>query len=362
MTTTVLPLDVITVILLRLPAKTLLRFKSVCKAWYSLITDPNFARLHLQTSLATQTNLHFVIKTPKLHLADFHTFEYRTELNYPFKNYKHRGAEIVGSCRGLLCIWNMDRNLTLYLYNPTTQTHKMLPSLPINPPFNYDGMNFSFGFGYDMSSADYKCVRILQSWDNEKGGFESHVMVYSMKKDGWTKGPQVPYYFIYPKLCASALLDEAVHWLGESRERRHLPIVGFSLRDEEFRSIALPRGLNTELVGSMYLGVIDECLCLSVNYFNYYEVWVMEEYGVVETWVRRYTVQKGDGYDILERPICYSVDRKELFYRQVRLAVVSISMQTLETRPVQVAGFNVCWDAHPCVDNLLKLPKQAIDI
>ncbi|KAL9227947.1 hypothetical protein vseg_003578 [Gypsophila vaccaria] len=353
-----LSVDVITDILLRLPAKSLLRFKSVCNAWYDLITDPDFARLHLQRSMATQTNVHFVIKTPKLHLADFDSFENPVVLNYPLRNLMHKGAEIVGSCNGLLCIWHMDRSLSLYLYNPTTQTHKSLPTLPINTPFNYNGMNFSFGFGYDSVSREYKCVRILQSLDNETGHFQSEVMLYSLKTDRWTKGPDVPYYFIYPKLCASALLDETIHWLGESTERVHLPIVAFSLRDETFSSIMLPT-LKTELVGSMYLGVLEGCLCLSVNYFNYYEVWVMEEYGVAETWIRWFTIHKGEGYDILERPICYSLSRNELFYRQVQLMVVSICMDTLKTSPVQVAGFRVCWDAHPCVENLLTLPENS---
>ncbi|KAK9726135.1 hypothetical protein RND81_05G192600 [Saponaria officinalis] len=352
-----LSLDMITNILLRLPAKPLLRFKCVCSAWYNLITDPNFARLHLERSIFSKTNLHFVIKTPKLHLADFDTFKNPVELNYPLKNHKHKGAEIVGSCNGLLCIWNMDRDLTLYLYNPTTQTHKSLPVLPINTPFNYDRMNFSFGFGYDSVSKDYKCVRILQTLDNETGHFQSEVMIYSLKTDCWTKGPDVPYYFIYPKLSATALLHETIHWLGESVERVHLPIVGFSLRQETFSSITLPN-LKDDLVGSMYLGVLEGCLCLSVNYFNYYEVWVMEEYGVAETWVRRFTIQKGDGYDILERPICYSVSRKELFYRQVQLRVVSVCMETMKTSAVQVAG-SLCWDAHPCVENLLTLPEKS---
>lgn len=42
-----LPEDVIIEILLRLPVNSLLKFKSVCRNWYSLIKSPNFIRKHM---------------------------------------------------------------------------------------------------------------------------------------------------------------------------------------------------------------------------------------------------------------------------------------------------------------------------
>ena len=51
-----LPEEVMLEILLRLPVKSLLRFKSVCKHWLSLISDPNFAKLHFERSSTSHTH------------------------------------------------------------------------------------------------------------------------------------------------------------------------------------------------------------------------------------------------------------------------------------------------------------------
>ena len=45
-----LPLEVIEEILVRLSTKSLLRFRSVCKKWYSLISNSRFATTHLDRS------------------------------------------------------------------------------------------------------------------------------------------------------------------------------------------------------------------------------------------------------------------------------------------------------------------------
>ncbi|KAK4727087.1 hypothetical protein R3W88_032004 [Solanum pinnatisectum] len=44
------PEDLIREILLKLPVKALLRFKCVCKNWYTLIKNPCFIREHLNFS------------------------------------------------------------------------------------------------------------------------------------------------------------------------------------------------------------------------------------------------------------------------------------------------------------------------
>jgi len=42
-----LSVELVTEVLVRLPVKSLVRFRCVCKAWCSRITSPDFASLHL---------------------------------------------------------------------------------------------------------------------------------------------------------------------------------------------------------------------------------------------------------------------------------------------------------------------------
>src|SRR4051812_32733503 len=48
-----LPEDLVVEILLRLPVRSLLQFKCICKFWKTLISDPKFAKRHLQISTAS---------------------------------------------------------------------------------------------------------------------------------------------------------------------------------------------------------------------------------------------------------------------------------------------------------------------
>jgi len=49
----ILPFDLVSEILCRLPVKLLLQLRCVCKSWNSLISDSNFAKKHLRTSTPT---------------------------------------------------------------------------------------------------------------------------------------------------------------------------------------------------------------------------------------------------------------------------------------------------------------------
>lgn len=51
--------DLIVEILLRLPIKSLLRFKCVCKSWLSFISDPHFVKSHLVVAPTNQTLLDY---------------------------------------------------------------------------------------------------------------------------------------------------------------------------------------------------------------------------------------------------------------------------------------------------------------
>lgn len=63
-----LPIDLITEILLRLPAKTVLRFKSACKTWYAPTENHNFIDKHQINSPIITSIL--VTTAPRMYFKD----------------------------------------------------------------------------------------------------------------------------------------------------------------------------------------------------------------------------------------------------------------------------------------------------
>ncbi|KAL3628767.1 hypothetical protein CASFOL_027813 [Castilleja foliolosa] len=97
-------------------------------------------------------------------------------LDHPF-DYTQVRIDIVGCCRGLVCI---KRGKGLVLWNPAMNLSKTLSPLK-------DHESESLGFGYDAEVDDFKVVRIV--WLKKYGKFGicvSCVEVYSVNSDSWT--------------------------------------------------------------------------------------------------------------------------------------------------------------------------------
>ncbi|XP_021747821.1 F-box protein CPR30-like [Chenopodium quinoa] len=344
-----LPVDILINIFLRFRAKSLLRIKSVCKLWYNIIKDPDFVTRHFE-----QSNLQIVFKNPILHLSDFNTFNNVVELDYPFKDmdviYKegsfYNGLRVIGSCRGILCLSMTYHPYTIIFYNPTTQTHKILPFLPLKSPFKD---NWNLGFGYDPVSKDFKCVSILQ-WKSSEGNFMSQAMVYSLKADSWRRGAHdVPYYDSHFRYCVD--FKGALHWPVDGDKILVSPIVCFNLNDESFSSLPLPN-YDIEFYVRVHIGVLDDCLSLMLNDFNYCDVWVMKEYGISSSWTKLFRVSKHNIVKDL-MPISFYKERKILLANFLLYNVACVNLQTLEITNFELPGFGRIWNVYVCPENLL---------
>jgi len=98
-----LPSELIIQILLRLSVKSLLRFKCVCKSWFSLISDPHFANSHADVSAA---RIVLISRTPTP--VGIRSIDFETSINHDSISLDHPFLlprsycfyEIKGSCRG----------------------------------------------------------------------------------------------------------------------------------------------------------------------------------------------------------------------------------------------------------------------
>ncbi|XP_074271799.1 F-box/kelch-repeat protein At3g06240-like [Silene latifolia] len=121
-----LPEELVIDILFRLPVKTLVRSRCVCKSWRDLITSRDFVKLHLNCSLERNSGvilLHYSSVPSFLASFDFnHPRRPAVELHYPdmvkLAKKKFDIREIVGICNGIVCF---EKAEMLVFYNPATR-------------------------------------------------------------------------------------------------------------------------------------------------------------------------------------------------------------------------------------------------
>ncbi|XP_022734374.1 F-box protein CPR30-like [Durio zibethinus] len=285
-----LPVEVILEILKRLPVKSLVKFRSVCKTWNSLICNPSFISTHLQTALS-KPNTHLLLlrcfKNYKenyfLHL-DNDDFDEFKQLHFPVIGCLRCFIEI-GSCNGLVCL--RQDVLNFIFWNPSIQKYITLPKPSISC---LDDNAYSiFGFGFDSRTNDYKLLIVAV----EKAETLREAYLFSLNENSWKRVAAIsPYYAIEGEI-SSTFANGAVHWLAYQRRNdggfRNM-ILGFDISSDEFLVIRLPESL------------IDLCpMDLSIMKYEessiavlkrdwedgeQLEMWIMKEYGVVESWTK----------------------------------------------------------------------------
>ncbi|GER48395.1 F-box protein [Striga asiatica] len=109
--------DVLVEILARLPVKALLRLRSVCKSWKSIIGSPEFRSLHL-SSKRHPSKVLLTTKYPQFpgpcELVEWYLLldndhhrpadsSWLGPLDFPFEYPRFTSPHIVGSVNGLIC-------------------------------------------------------------------------------------------------------------------------------------------------------------------------------------------------------------------------------------------------------------------
>ncbi|KAJ1427235.1 Galactose oxidase/kelch, beta-propeller [Sesbania bispinosa] len=275
-----LPQELIMQILLRLPVKSLLRFKCVCKSWLSLISNPHFAISHFELAAAQTHRL--LLKTSSTTRsidldASLHDDSASRAINLIFSLPKPY-FEIFGSCRGFLflkCYPN------LYVWNPSTGVHKQIPLSPNFAPSFY-------GFGYDSSTDDYLVV--LASYATPSADCVC-VEFFSLRANTWKEieGTHLPYSDNSLFSRVGSLLNGAIHWLAWSHDLSEDVMIAFDLREKSFSEIPLPDDFDIEYE-YCDLFVLGGYLSLCVLGDDTTDIWMMKQYKVQSSWTNTHVL------------------------------------------------------------------------
>jgi len=313
-----LPLELAREILLRLPVRSVLRFKCVCKSWHSLISSPQFPISH--HDLAASPSHRLLIKSKDFSVQsidiDSRLFKQSSAVHFlclppppprPIDDY-HYKYELLGSCRGLVLLCYQG---DLILWNPSIGVHKRFPD------FAGDSTNeVLYAFVYDKSTAEY-CL-ILVGWDefenNESQSDErkAEVLIFSFKTALYVpcKSIYFPYKYIGDKFCAGTLFSGAIHWLVFTEDENVPVIIAFDMIQKSLLDIPLFDHFTVEKYDVYSFGVMGECLsvCCKVRGCASAEIWMMKEYKVQSSWTKCVVIPIHDFLNDRFCPVCITKD------------------------------------------------------
>ncbi|KAK9288918.1 hypothetical protein L1049_017389 [Liquidambar formosana] len=362
-----LPSEIIHEVLARLPVKTLLRFRCVCKLWRSFIADPHFIKKHLHLStiddkythhrvMITPAEPHFSFRSCSLYSIYNEQSDNAIELDYPLRDPR-RANWVIGSCNGLLCI--AFKGDVIIVGNPAIREFRRLPE----PGFktwveSYFARYVIYGFGYDDSIDDYKVVSVLCFVRHKHSVTE--VKVYTSRTNTWRRIED----FLYGpphdepgRLVSGALNWPSIRYGGFHNNVLRLSWVIVALDLEKETYIEVPQPKYGDSGYDRTLGVLGGCLSILCNYRGSHgDVWVMKEYGLGESWTKLLTIPYVIDLFATERfpyywPLFFSKDGEMLFEFASVLTLYNSKDNTFRF-PV-IHSFPTCLNANIYVESLV---------
>ncbi|CAM8908646.1 unnamed protein product [Rhodiola kirilowii] len=363
-----IPHDIMVDILSRLPAKSLLKFRCVCKSWNSMIRNQKFTEFHLKRTMANASQQRVLLSVKPFwsikydDLDDFGKdgFDVIIKKDTPSSLGclgSNNDFELVGHCNGLICIVlrkgrrsHQDPiERTFCLWNPSTNECWQISSDDVandivssNSMFRGEYYNrFEiFGFGYDLTIDDYKIVRLI-SYDELD---VVQVEIFTIGRRTWRKEEFHLDYVVnllsYDRIHDCLFLNGALHWINTLYYVEQKEILSFNLEQEQLQVMRIDRHAIKSLFNRTNLRVISGKLVLVTNPGDT-EIWVMDEYGVETSWTKKATLRAipCDGmWGAHEKlsPLCFSKKGDIL----VRVRDFHYMMYDLERKIYRKAGGN----------------------
>ncbi|XP_074281085.1 F-box/kelch-repeat protein At3g23880-like [Silene latifolia] len=208
-----LPFDVISeTILTRLPMKSILRFKSVSKLWYSTLSSSRFAFAHLKFSNPSTTQSLLIRNGKKFRIMSYEKGQIdlvNVEVDFDVGDLN---MVLVGTCNGLVGLGSTTGCLFI-VWNPITGEFCKYLDSEIS---DFGGCMVTWGFGYVSAVDDYKIVRLCKKVFSKS----IRVHVYSTRFDKMKRidndtsdnffGLRIAERLRRPRV----LVNETLYWMG----------------------------------------------------------------------------------------------------------------------------------------------------
>ncbi|KAK3025753.1 hypothetical protein RJ639_040445 [Escallonia herrerae] len=359
----IFPEEVVREILLMLPVNSLLRCKSVCKTWYTLITKPSFTTAHHNCNAALKGNRCILIKRflkgSNKSVLSFLSDEISgddhfppTEITIPHSNHF---LQMLGPCNGIVCLTD---HRDIILCNPSIRAFKVVPAPSFNYPQGLFSRTLGVGFGFDPHSNEYKVIRIAELHeDDESLGYSFHsvkVEICDMSTDSWREiAAVVPYVWYFP--CSELLFNGAFHWWADDEDHGGESMLSFHISTEVFQQIRLPSVCAFPDGNERAFLALNESIALilfDASEQTSFDIWLMTEYGVAESWTKLITI--GPLVQV-ERPILFW--KHELLLEKANGQLVSCNLKSQRLKEFQVYGAQESFRAVAYSESLVSINR-----
>ncbi|XP_047326014.1 F-box protein At3g07870-like [Impatiens glandulifera] len=290
------PNNILVDILSRLPIKSVIQCRCVCKSFLSAISqDPEFPPLHLSRS---PPELILCPITEHLFLVDY-------DNNNNDRYHQLNLIQFDGSCplvpvnstRGLLCFDLPFSSKSLFVFNPLTHEYIIIP-----PPMDLIDVKKSytvhFGFGYSPMTDKYKAIAMVQyrESDNSTTTIAAVYTAGSPSTSSWGIIEEYPPEVVFDR-SFPIYLNGYLHWIVKMNSVDC--VLSFDFDTEDFGLIAMPPGpfrnivqqnQHETLVANLFVFEGQLSICMLINRKRV-EVWVVKEYGISTSWSKEMVLE-----------------------------------------------------------------------
>ncbi|KAK9051336.1 hypothetical protein SSX86_027963 [Deinandra increscens subsp. villosa] len=234
--------DLLTEILLRLPATSILRLKSVSKHWQWLLSDRSFTLRFDNLS-----------KSPGIFAHNVYVpFDNRDRSPPPFRSLDFysdpHGIKIIQSCNGLLLCCSRqapEYARRYYVFNPTTKQFAIVPLVPGGKPV-HETIRF-MGLAFHQTDCVHYKVVCIRALDFNEGSFQ--IQIYSSETRKWKISIESFSVDHKPTFKNGVYWNGAIHWAPSVEDNFY-----FKIDVERLQSAALPAEIMSFETLTMYIG------------------------------------------------------------------------------------------------------------
>ncbi|XP_047335770.1 F-box protein At3g07870-like [Impatiens glandulifera] len=279
------PNHILVDILSRLPIKSLIQCRSVCKSFLYLISvDTDFRSLHLSRS--PPELLFYNSDSKQIILLDSDA-DQAHQLTLRFDGLSD--MMIVNSSRGLLCLRSLDTSFPFCVINPISLEFTLIPNPVVID--SEDPVSLMVGFGYSPMSDKYKIIKVSKSLDSTgKNCFHTDIYTIGSPSSSWRRIEDAPIQEITQ--CFSTFLGGRLYWIMNETASIYCYgfMIYFDFDSETFGTETLPPPFDIsryrDNVTVVNFGVFQGMLRISVltDSGNNPHIWVLKEFGVDKSW------------------------------------------------------------------------------